>query len=114
MLASLNFLSPSIDLKLKHGILGLLKHIAQFSKLSPVVPKALGEAKIISRISASGVWDEKTDAMANVIQLNAIGIAKHLCNGNREYPSGYQHLVKVDGFVLSGTDLGAGSSERRE
>jgi len=89
VLASLKFLSPSIDLKLKHGILGLLKHIAQFSKLSPVIPQALGEAKIISRISASGIWDEKTDAMANIIQLNAIGVAKHLCNGNREYSSAY-------------------------
>jgi len=114
VLASLKFLSPSIDLKLKHGILGLLKHIAQFSKLSLVVPKALGEAKIIPRISASGVWDEKTDAMANIIQLNAIGVVKHLCNGNCEYPSEYQYLVKVDGFVLSGTDLCAGSPGRRE
>lgn len=83
VLASEEFLSPSTDLKLKHGILGLLKHIAQFSKVSQTVSKILGEVDILSRISESGIWDEKTDAMANIIQLNAIGVAKHLCNGNR-------------------------------
>lgn len=82
VLASEEFLSPSTDLRLKHGILGLLKHIAQSAKMSLIVSKALGEVGIIKRISGSGVWDEKTDAMANIIQLNAIGVAKHLCNGN--------------------------------
>ena len=82
VLASEEFLSPSTDMKLKHGILGLLKHVAQFAKSSQTIPKALGEVGIISRISDSGIWDEKTDAMANIIQLNAIGVAKHLCNGS--------------------------------
>lgn len=85
IVASEEFLSPSTDLKLKHGILGLLKHIAQFSKVSQIIPKTLGEVDIISKISDSGIWDEKTDAMANIIQLNAIGVAKHLCNGNRTW-----------------------------
>jgi hypothetical protein len=97
-LASLNFLSPSTDLKLKHGILGLLKHLAQFSKLSPAIPKSLGEVNIIQRISSSGIWDEKTDAIANIIQLNAIGVAKHLCNGNRK------HLV-IKGYTRSDTSM---------
>ena len=82
VLASEEFLSPSTDMKLKHGILGLLKHIAQFAKVSQIIPRALGEVGIISGISDSGIWDEKTDAMANIIQLNAIGVAKHLCNGS--------------------------------
>ena len=83
VLASEEFLSPSTDLKLKHGILGLLKHIAQFAKVSQTISKILAEVDILGRISESGIWDEKTDVMANIIQLNAIGVAKHLCNGNR-------------------------------
>ncbi|KAJ3515802.1 hypothetical protein NLJ89_g1525 [Agrocybe chaxingu] len=81
-LASHHLLSPSTDIKLKHGILGLLKHLAQFSKLSPVIPTALGEVNIIQKIAASGIWHQKSDAMANVIQLSAIGVAKHMCNAN--------------------------------
>lgn len=84
-LASLHFLSPSTDLKLKHGILGLLKHLAQFAKLSPIIPKSLGEVNIIQKLSSSGIWDQETDAIANIIQLNAIGVAKHLCNSNRVF-----------------------------
>jgi len=83
VLSSVHFFSPSTDIKLKHGILGLLKHISQFSKLAPTVPSSLAEVKIIERIAASGIWDEKSDAMADVIQQSAIGVAKHLCNASR-------------------------------
>jgi len=78
-------LSPSTDIKLKHGVLGLLKHLAQYSKINPAISTALGEVNVLQKISASGIWDEKSDAMANVIQLSAIGVAKHLCNGSRTY-----------------------------
>lgn len=83
ILASPHFISPSTDIKLKHGILGLLKHLAQFSKLSPVIPTSLAEVGIIKRISTSGIWDEKSDAMADIIQLSAIGVAKHMCHASR-------------------------------
>ncbi|KAH9484292.1 hypothetical protein JR316_0003773 [Psilocybe cubensis] len=85
VLASSHFFSTSTDIKLKHGILGLLKHLSQFSKLSSVIPISLAEVGIIDRISASGIWDEKSDAMADVIQLNAIGVAKHMCNASIEH-----------------------------
>lgn len=82
ILASDRFFSPSTDIKLKHGIIGLLKHLAQFSKLSPVIPNSLVQVDIIGRIATSGVWDDKSNAMADVIQLNAIGVAKHMCNAS--------------------------------
>ncbi|KDR81566.1 hypothetical protein GALMADRAFT_239590 [Galerina marginata CBS 339.88] len=85
VLSSPHFFSPSTDIKLKHGILGLLKHLSQFSKISPIIPTTLAEVGIIERIAASGIWDEKTDAMADVIQLNAIGVAKHMCNASLDH-----------------------------
>ncbi|KAF8797982.1 hypothetical protein BYT27DRAFT_7228589 [Phlegmacium glaucopus] len=85
ILASDRFFSPSTDIKLKHGIIGLLKHLAQFSKLSPVIPTSLAQVDIIGRIATSGVWDDRSDAMADVIQLNAIGVAKHMCNASFDH-----------------------------
>ncbi|KAF8959042.1 hypothetical protein BDZ97DRAFT_2045486 [Flammula alnicola] len=85
ILSSLHFISPSTDIKLKHGILGLLKHLSQFSKLSPIIPTSLAEVGILERIAASGIWDEKSDAMADVIQLSAIGVAKHMCNASLDH-----------------------------
>jgi hypothetical protein len=82
ILASDRFFSPSTDIKLKHGIIGLLKHLAQFSKLSPVITTSLAQVDIIGRIAASGIWDDRSDAMADLIQLNAIGVAKHVCNAS--------------------------------
>ncbi|KAF9532936.1 hypothetical protein CPB83DRAFT_784211 [Crepidotus variabilis] len=106
-LASPEFLAPSVDLKLKHGILGLLKHLVQFSKLSPVISKTLAEQNLLPKLAASGVWDERTEAMANIVQLNAIGVAKHLCNGNLEHtfaltlqsdndtPTGFSQIIAL-------------------
>lgn len=69
---------------MKHGILGFLKHIAQFSRLSSKVPSSFLETHLIHKLIGSSIWDERSDAMADIIQLNAIGIAKHLCNGSRK------------------------------
>ncbi|KAF8201422.1 hypothetical protein BJ912DRAFT_1019387 [Pholiota molesta] len=85
ILASPQFISPSTDIKLKHGILGLLKHLSQFSKLSPIIPASLADVGIIERIARSGIWDEKSDAMADVIQLNAISVAKHMCHASLDH-----------------------------
>lgn len=85
ILCSSHFISPSTDIKLKHGILGLLKHLSQFAKISPIIPKVLAEVGIIERIATSGILDEKGDAMADVIQLSAIGVCKHMCNGNLDH-----------------------------
>ena len=114
ILASPHFISPSTDIKLKHGILGLLKHISQYSKLSPVIPTSLAEVGILERISTSGIWDEKSDAMADVIQLSAIGVAKHMCHASRTCS-----IVQNVGLVLtkillpSGPYICIGSSQRQ-
>ncbi|KAI8998730.1 hypothetical protein BD414DRAFT_475906 [Trametes punicea] len=70
-------LEPDTDIKVKHGVIGLLKHLAQ----SPANRAALGEAGIIQRLASSQVWGEKAD-MVEIVQVAAIGVAKHMCNGD--------------------------------
>ncbi|KAK7467122.1 hypothetical protein VKT23_004181 [Stygiomarasmius scandens] len=84
ILASPHLLSPDSDIKVKHGVLGFLKHLAQSSSQSSPISKLLGQAGLIQRICDSGVWDERTDVMAEVIQVSAIGVVKHMCNANVE------------------------------
>ncbi|KAH7916041.1 hypothetical protein BJ138DRAFT_1229379, partial [Hygrophoropsis aurantiaca] len=75
-------LSPSTDIKLKHGVVGLLKHLAQSSSQSPANRAALSNSSIIERITTSGIWDDRSDVMADIVQVNAIGVVKHLCSGS--------------------------------
>lgn len=72
-------IEPGIDIKVTHGVVGLLKHLAQ----SQGNRAALGEARIIERLATSGVWGEKTD-IAELVQVSAIGIAKHMCAQNAD------------------------------
>ncbi|KZT68996.1 hypothetical protein DAEQUDRAFT_727172 [Daedalea quercina L-15889] len=72
-------LEPEIDIKVKHGIVGLLKHLAQAQSNRAV----LGEAGIIQRLAACQIWGEKAD-IAERVQVSAIGIAKYMCNANVE------------------------------
>ena len=81
-LASRHLLSSSTDVKVKHGVLGLLKHLAQAPPSSTIIQNALRGAEIIQKIAESGVWDEKGDAMADVVQLSAIGVVKHMAGAN--------------------------------
>ncbi|KAJ3733049.1 hypothetical protein DFJ43DRAFT_1070861 [Lentinula guzmanii] len=82
VLSSQHLLSPSTDIKVKHGVLGLLKHIAQAGPPGSDIHDILGKAGLIQRICDSDVWDERTDAMAEVLQVSAIGVVKHMCNSN--------------------------------
>ncbi|TFK80925.1 hypothetical protein K466DRAFT_591571 [Polyporus arcularius HHB13444] len=70
-------LEPDADIKVKHGVIGLLKHLAQ----SQGCRAALGEADIIKRLATSQIWSEKAD-MVEIVQVAAIGVAKHMCNGD--------------------------------
>ncbi|KAG6878723.1 hypothetical protein C0993_011538 [Termitomyces sp. T159_Od127] len=85
ILASHHLLSASTDIKVKHGVLGLLKHLAQAAPSSTVIHNALKESEIIQKIAKSGVWDEKGDAMADVVQLSAIGVVKHMAGANVDH-----------------------------
>ncbi|KAF8590562.1 hypothetical protein K439DRAFT_1403733 [Ramaria rubella] len=70
-------LGAEVDIKLKHGALGLLKHLSQ----SPSNRRLLGEARILEKLTKSEIWSDRSD-MAETVQLSAIGTAKHLCNEN--------------------------------
>ncbi|CAE6421699.1 unnamed protein product [Rhizoctonia solani] len=71
------FITPVTDMKVKHGVLGLLKHLAQ-----PVPNKmVLGDAGVLEALLTSGVWDSESDR-AEAVQASAVGIAKHLCLSN--------------------------------
>ncbi|KAJ6630755.1 hypothetical protein B0H10DRAFT_2160153 [Mycena sp. CBHHK59/15] len=83
-LTSPHLLSTSTDIKVKHGVIGLLKHLAQSCAQSPVIHDALSSAGVVKHVSESGVWDEKTDEMADIVQVSAIGIVKYMCNANVE------------------------------
>lgn len=82
ILSSEVLLAPPTDIKLKHGVIGLLKHLSQSSCNSPANRAMLGKSGVMERLLASGVLDERNDAMANAVQMNAIGTMKHLCNGS--------------------------------
>ena len=73
-------LEPDTDLKVKHGVIGLLKHLAQSQGCRP----ALGQAGVIPRLGNSQIWSEKAD-MVELVQVSAIGVAKHMCNGDSEH-----------------------------
>lgn len=85
LLSSESLLSPATDVKLKHGVIGLLKHLSQASVQSVSNRTALGNAGVIERIVVSGVWDDRSDVMADIVQVNAIGVVKHLCNNSSEH-----------------------------
>ncbi|KAJ7905442.1 hypothetical protein B0H14DRAFT_3078909 [Mycena olivaceomarginata] len=72
-LTSPHLLSPSTDIKVKHGVIGLLKHLAQSCAQSAIIHDALLRAEVVKHVSRSGVWDEKTDEMADIVQVGAIG-----------------------------------------
>ncbi|KAG8685686.1 hypothetical protein FRC08_012969 [Ceratobasidium sp. 394] len=71
------FITPATDMKVKHGVLGLLKHLAQ-----PTPNKiVLGDAGVLEALATSNVWDSESDR-AEAVQASGIGIAKHLCLNN--------------------------------
>ena len=76
-------LEPETDIKVKHGVIGLLKHLAQ----SQGNRAALGQAAVIQRLATSQIWSERAD-MVEIIQVSAIGVAKHMCNGDSEHALG--------------------------
>ncbi|CAK5264572.1 unnamed protein product [Mycena citricolor] len=84
VLTSRHLLSSSTDIKVKHGVIGLLRHLAVSCAQSPAIQDALANAHVIEHVSRSGVWDEKIDEMSDVVQVSAIGIVKHMCNANVE------------------------------
>lgn len=83
-------LAPNLDIKVKHGIIGLLKHLSQ----SQGCRAALGEAGILERLATAQIWGEKTD-MIEIIQISGIGVTKHMCNGNGKRSGDYELDLSV-------------------
>ena len=75
-------LSSSVDLKLKHSTMGLLKHLAQSSLQSTANHILLNDARIIQGVVDSGVLEEQNGVTFEIIQLNALGILKYMCGGS--------------------------------
>ena len=73
-------LEPDTDIKVKHGTIALLKHLAQANSNRAV----LGKAGILNKLGACNVFSTKTD-MVDIVQISAIGVAKHMCNGNGRF-----------------------------
>ncbi|KAI0093611.1 hypothetical protein BDY19DRAFT_917898 [Irpex rosettiformis] len=71
------FLDPEVDIKVKNGVIGLLKNLAVASPNR----KLLGEAGMLQKLASSEIWSDKYD-MVELVQVAAIGIAKHICNAN--------------------------------
>jgi len=80
ILVSPPLLSPKTDLKLKHSVLGLLKNLVQSAEPSPAIQDALSRSGMVCKLQESGVWNETSDRMADIVQLNAIGVVRHLCS----------------------------------
>ncbi|TFK76491.1 hypothetical protein BDN72DRAFT_885218 [Pluteus cervinus] len=85
VLTSKYLIGRDTDIKIRHAVMGLLKHLAQPSKGSTTVRIALTQVDVVQRIVLSGIWDEAEDLMVNVVQLSAIGVVKNLCNNSLEH-----------------------------
>lgn len=70
-------LTPESDWKVKHGVVGLLKHLSQ----SPANRPVIGEAQAIQRLRTCQLFSEKGD-MVEVVQMSGINLTKHLCTHN--------------------------------
>ncbi|KAL5533312.1 hypothetical protein ACEPAF_5088 [Sanghuangporus sanghuang] len=70
-------LMPHTDIKVKHGVIGLLKHLAQ----SPSIRGILGDAQVLRALRTCEVFSDKAD-VAEPVQMSAINLAKYLCTNN--------------------------------
>jgi hypothetical protein len=73
-------LRPETDLKVKHGIIGLLKHLAYAAPARA----PLSKAGIVERLVCSNIFQPSADT-AEMVQVNAIGVVKHLCISDGEF-----------------------------
>jgi hypothetical protein len=81
-LTSDHLLGPNVDIKVKHGVIGLLKNLSQGCTQSFQIASALTDAGVVRKLGCSKVWAEDNDPMAEVVQVRAIGVVKNLCNAN--------------------------------
>ncbi|EJU05755.1 hypothetical protein DACRYDRAFT_98363 [Dacryopinax primogenitus] len=70
-------LDRKTDIKLKHGVIGLLKNMGH----APGNRAIIGDAGLLEALAASRIWEQKWD-IAETVQLSAIGVSKHLAQSN--------------------------------
>lgn len=75
----LPLLGKPYDLKLKNGVVGLLKNLA----VTPPLRDVLGQMGVVEALANSGVWNTSAD-MAETVQVFSISAIKHLVIGNSE------------------------------
>lgn len=90
---------------MKHGVIGLLKNLAQGSTLSTDNSKALSSANVVRKLVTSKIWEQTNDPMAEVVQVRAIGVAKHLCNasGKSTVLFVFECLIRVTSPLVDNT-----------
>jgi len=91
-------LRPGTDIKVKHGAIGLLKHLAYAAPAR----SSLSDAGIIKRLVNSNIFQPTSD-MVEMVQVNAIGVTKHLCSGNAK--NCYDLALPPDGQDAASTGL---------
>ncbi|KAI0316683.1 hypothetical protein OF83DRAFT_1193499 [Amylostereum chailletii] len=93
-----SILEPEADMKVKHGVTGLLRHLAYAAPART----PLGEAGIVERLVSSNVFKDTSD-IAEIVQLSAIGILKNLCNGNAK--NCFSFILNAEGSDAEGSGL---------
>ena len=68
---------PETDIKVKHGPIGLLKYLA----CAAPARTPLSQVGIVEQLVASNIFQPSADT-AEMVQVNAIGVMKHLCIGD--------------------------------
>jgi hypothetical protein len=97
VLASDHLLGPNTDIRLKHGVIGLLKNLAQACAHSAEISSFFTKANIAQKLIHSRVWAVDNDPMAEIVQIRAIGVAKHLCNASGTIQCGMPFTVRTNG-----------------
>lgn len=89
------YLQDAIDIKVKHGVIGLLKHISQTPANRPV----LGHGRILEALRTSQVFSERSD-ISEVVQMSAINLTKHMCTNNSMRISVSSAVIRLRGCFL--------------
>lgn len=75
-----SLLDSDLDVKVKHGVIGLLRNLSTPPANRPI----LGQAGVIAKLSAAQIFGDKGD-VAEIVQISGINLTKHLCTNNGEF-----------------------------
>ena len=84
-------LNSGADLKVKHAVIGLLKHLSQ----TPANRAVLGDVGVLDGLRECEILETRSD-FSEIVQMPAINLAKHLCTNN-----GRWRLLRIQETRLS-------------